>query len=68
MIPAKVYFAQDSRLPTDLLRGNLPKTEEVGSPEDYLRKVKRKLEESHEGVRKRIDIGEMNRYRLLKKT
>jgi len=49
---AEVYFAQDFRLSTDLLRGNLPKTEEVGSPEDYLEKVKRKLKEIHEGVRK----------------
>jgi len=41
---------------TDLLRGNSSKTEEIGSPEDYLGKVKRKLEEIHEGVKKLIDI------------
>jgi len=39
-----------------LLRGNSSKTEEIGSPEDYLGKVKRKLEEIHEGVKKLIDI------------
>jgi len=44
--PAEVYFVQD--LPTDLLRSNLLKTEKVSSPENYLKKVKRKLEEIHE--------------------
>ena len=50
----RFYFAQD--LPIDLLRSNLSKTEEVGSPEDYLRKVKRKLEELFKEIRKQIDI------------
>jgi len=40
MTPADIYFAQDLRLLTDLLRDKLPKTEEVGSPADYLEKVK----------------------------
>jgi len=52
MTPAEVYFAQDLRLPTNLLRSNPSKTEEIGSSENYLGKVKTKLEEIHEGVRK----------------
>ena len=40
MTPAEVYFAQDLRLPTNLLRGNPSKTEEIGSSENYLGKVK----------------------------
>jgi len=56
MTPTEVYFAQDLHLLTDLLRDNPSKTEEVGSLEDYLGKVKRKLEEIHEGVRKQVDI------------
>ena len=56
MTPAEIYFAQNFRLSTDLLRGYPPKTEEVGSPEDYLRKVKRKMEEINKGIRKQIDI------------
>ena len=45
---AKIYFAQTLRLPTDLLRGNPSKSGEVGSPEDYLGKVKMKLEKLKE--------------------
>ena len=56
MTPAKIYFVQDLHLPIDLLRGNPPKTEGDSSSENYLGKVKRKLEEIHEGVRKQIDI------------
>ncbi|XP_018313146.1 uncharacterized protein [Mycetomoellerius zeteki] len=54
--PAEMYFAQDLRLPVDLLRGNPPKFEVGNSTNDYLGKIKRKLEEVHDQVRKRIDI------------
>ena len=43
MTSGGVYFAQDLRLPTDLLRGNPPKTEEVGFLEDYLRKSEKEV-------------------------
>ncbi|XP_018347287.1 PREDICTED: uncharacterized protein LOC108751549 [Trachymyrmex septentrionalis] len=56
MTPGELYFAQNLCLPADLLRGSFPKTEEVNSLEDYLGKVKRKLEEIHKTVRKRVDI------------
>jgi len=53
---SKNLFCQDLHLPIDLLRGNPPKTEGDSFSENYLGKVKRKLEEIHEGVRKQIDI------------
>ena len=56
MTPAELYFAQDLRLPIDLLHGSPPKTEEIDSFKEYLRKVKRKLREIHENVKKRVNI------------
>ncbi|XP_018367480.1 PREDICTED: uncharacterized protein LOC108763995 [Trachymyrmex cornetzi] len=54
--PAELYLAQDLRLPLDLLRGNPPDEERSDSFEGYSGKVKRRLEELHEDVRKRLDI------------
>ncbi|XP_018362821.1 PREDICTED: uncharacterized protein LOC108761002 [Trachymyrmex cornetzi] len=54
--PAELYLAQDLRLPMDLLRGNPPDEERSDSFEGYSGKVKRRLEELHEDVRKRLDI------------
>ena len=42
LIPAELYFAQDLRLPVDLLRENPPKSERFNSAGDYLSKIKGK--------------------------
>lgn len=54
--PAELYFAQDLRIPADLLRGNPPDSLRTDSTEGYLRKIKNKLEEIHENVRRKMDI------------
>lgn len=54
--PAKLYFAQDLKLPVDLLRRNPPETIRADSVEGYLEGIRKKLEEIHESARKRMDI------------
>ncbi|XP_018398078.1 PREDICTED: uncharacterized protein LOC108776069 [Cyphomyrmex costatus] len=56
LTPTELYLTQDLRLPIDLLRGNPPKVPEENSFVGYLGKVKKKLEDLHEGVRKKVDI------------
>ncbi|XP_018378085.1 PREDICTED: uncharacterized protein LOC108770849 [Trachymyrmex cornetzi] len=51
--PAELYFAQDLRLPIDLLRGNPPVPKEQ-SMDSYLGKIKRKLEGIHDQKTRRI--------------
>jgi len=53
--PAELYFARDLRLPMDLLRGNPPGKRELSTTIDYI-SVRKKLEDLHEIVRKRMDI------------
>ncbi|XP_018310326.1 uncharacterized protein [Mycetomoellerius zeteki] len=54
--PAELYLGQDLRLPMDLLRGSPPVVEKSVSLESYSTRVKRKLDEIHENVRKRLHI------------
>jgi len=54
--PAELYFARDLRLPIDLLRGNPPGERESERTIDYISRIRKKLEDLHEAVRKRIDI------------
>jgi len=54
--PAELYFARDLRLPMDLLRGNPPGERESERTIDYVSRIRKKLEDLHETVRKRIDI------------
>jgi len=56
MTTAELYFAQDLRLSIDLLRGSPSEAEEIDSLEEYMGKIKRKLGEIHESIRKRINI------------
>jgi len=54
--PAELYFARDLRLPMDLLRGNPPGKREPSTTIDCINRVRKKLEDLHEIVRKRVDI------------
>lgn len=58
MTPAELFFARNLRLPIDLLRGNLPKQEEVetSSLENFVETLKKKLEKIHSEVRKTMNI------------
>jgi len=53
--PAKFYFARDLRIPIDLLRGNLPGKREPDTT-NCISRVRKKLEDLHKIVRKRVDI------------
>ncbi|XP_011706996.1 PREDICTED: uncharacterized protein LOC105462163, partial [Wasmannia auropunctata] len=54
LTPAELYFARDLRLPIDLLRESPPHQNQT--EEDYLRKIRGKLEKIHENVRRRVEI------------
>jgi len=54
--PAELYLARDLRLPMDLLRGNPPSERELVTTIDCVSRVRKKLEDLHEVVRKRMDI------------
>jgi len=54
--PAELYFARDLRLPMDLLRGNPPNKKESDTTVDCVSRIRKKLEDLHEVVRKRVDI------------
>jgi len=54
--PAEHYFARGLRLPMDLLRGNPPGKMEPSATIDYISRVRKKLEDLHEIIRKRVDI------------
>lgn len=53
---AELYFEQDLKLSIDLLQGNPPSSIETNSIGGYLCTIKKKLEEIHESVRKRVDM------------
>jgi len=54
--PAELYLARDLRLPIDLLRGNPPGEKESNTTIDCINRVRKKLEDFHEVVRKRVNI------------
>lgn len=54
--PAELYFAQDLRLPLDLLRGSPPNENNEMSVNEYLGKLREKLNNIHGEVRQRIEI------------
>lgn len=56
--PAELYFAQDLRLPLDLLRGNPPSSNEEESQTvgGYVKDLREKLEEIHSTVKKRMSL------------
>ena len=54
--PAELYFARDLRLPLDLLRGAPPINEENGSSEEFIQKLKRKLDSVHDSARQRLNL------------
>ena len=54
--PAELYFAQEPRLPLDLLRGSPPDCEKVNSIVDYIQKLKRKIEVVHNNARRTLDM------------
>jgi len=54
--PAELYLAQDLRLAMDLLRENLPSKRELDMAIDCISRVRKKLEDFHEVIRKRVDI------------
>lgn len=56
--PAELYFAQDLRLPLDLLRGNPPRSNEKESRTvgGYVKDLREKLEEIHSTVKKRMSL------------
>jgi len=54
--PAELYFARDLRLPMDLLRENPPNKREPDTTIDCISRVRKKLEDLHEVVRKRVSI------------
>jgi len=52
---AELYLARDLRLPMDLLRENPPAKREPDAI-DCISRVRKKLEDLHEVVRKRVNI------------
>jgi len=54
--PAELYLARNLRLPINFLRGNPPSEKESDTTIDYIRRVRRKLKNLHEVVRKRMNI------------
>lgn len=59
MTPAELYFARDLRLPVDLLRGNLPRSEEgeaSSSIENFASTLREKLDEIHSEVKEKMNI------------
>ncbi|KMQ87964.1 krab-a domain-containing protein, partial [Lasius niger] len=53
---SELYFAQDLRLPLDLLRGCPPELRDENSAGDYVNKLKKKLEEIYVDTRQRLEI------------
>lgn len=56
LTPAELYFARDLRLPLDLMRDQPPTSENEESPEDYVKKLRKKLDEIHSKIRQRLEI------------
>ncbi|XP_011860227.1 PREDICTED: uncharacterized protein LOC105557572 [Vollenhovia emeryi] len=57
--PSELCFGRDLKMPLDLFRGSPPNSSTVtsGFSGDYLENLRRKLEEIHMEVRRRVDIG-----------
>lgn len=54
--PAKLYFGRDLDLPLDLLQGTSPSYGFSESVDEYVRDLREKLDEIHQGVRERLKM------------
>jgi len=54
--PTELYLAQDLRFTVDFFRENPPDMREPDTAKDCISRVRRKLKDPHEVVRKRVDI------------
>jgi len=48
---AELYFGRNLNLPLDLLQGSPPSNGNLENPENYIRNLRRKLDEIHQEVR-----------------
>lgn len=54
--PAELYFGRYLNLPLDLLQGSPPNCNSSETIEEYVQDLRKKLDEIHQKVRKRLNI------------